>query len=82
MKNKPKKRPEELRSRRWFGDDLRSFGHRARMLQMGYAYEDWNDKPIIGIINTWSDLNACHQHLRERAEDAKQVMRRLHRRGN
>jgi dihydroxy-acid dehydratase len=63
---------EDLRSRRWFGDDLRSFGHRARMLQMGYDYADWQDRPIIGIINTWSDINACHQHFRDRAEDIKQ----------
>ena len=72
MKTLHKKRPEDLRSRRWFGDDLRSFGHRARLLQMGYDYDDWKDRPIIGIINTWSDLNACHQHLRDRAGDVKQ----------
>lgn len=71
MNKKSKKAPEDLRSRRWFDDDLRSFGHRARMLQMGYDYEDWKDRPIIGIINTWSDLNACHQHLKDRAEDVK-----------
>jgi len=62
----------ELRSRRWFGDDLRSFGHRARMLQMGYDYADWQERPIIGIITTWSELNACHQHLKDRAEEIKQ----------
>ncbi|HMB58894.1 MAG TPA: L-arabinonate dehydratase, partial [Xanthomonadales bacterium] len=67
-----KKTLKELRSRRWFGDDLRSFGHRARMMQMGYSYEDWQDRPIIGIINTWSDLNACHQHLKDRADDVRQ----------
>jgi len=72
MSGTRKKTLDELRSRRWFGDDLRSFGHRARMLQMGYDYDDWQDRPIIGIINTWSDLNACHQHLRDRAEDVKQ----------
>jgi len=72
MSQPRKKKPSELRSRRWFGDDLRSFGHRARMLQMGYDYDDWKERPIIGIINTWSDLNACHQHLRDRAEDVKQ----------
>jgi len=72
MSGTRKKKPDELRSRRWFGSDLRSFGHRARMLQMGYDYDDWQDRPIIGIINTWSDLNACHQHLRDRAEDVRQ----------
>jgi dihydroxy-acid dehydratase len=67
-----RKRPEELRSHRWFGvNDLRSFGHRSRLRQFGYDSEDWNGKPVIGIINTWSDINACHGHLRARAEDVK-----------
>ena len=64
--------PQELRSRRWFADDdLRSFGHRSRMMQMGYGPEDWVDKPVIAIINTWSDLNSCHAHFRQRAEEVK-----------
>jgi dihydroxy-acid dehydratase len=66
------KRPEDLRSHRWFGaEDLRSFGHRSRMRQVGYDADDWHGKPVIGIINTWSDINACHAHLRARAEDVK-----------
>jgi dihydroxy-acid dehydratase len=66
------KRPEELRSHRWFGaSDLRSFGHRSRLRQFGYDSADWRGKPVIGIINTWSDINACHGHLRDRAEDVK-----------
>ena len=70
MKNK--KRPEELRSHRWLGaSDLRSFGHRARLRQGGFNGEDWAGKPVIGIINTWSDINFCHTHLRARAEDVK-----------
>jgi len=68
----PRKRPEELRSHRWFGvNDLRSFGHRSRLRQFGYDAADWSGKPVIGIINTWSDINACHGHLRARAEDVK-----------
>src|SRR5215813_5617515 len=62
----------ELRSQRWFGaTDLRSFGHRSRTLQMGYAREDFLGKPVIGIINTWSDLAQCHSHFPERVEDIK-----------
>jgi len=62
----------ELRSARWFGAaDLRSFGHRSRAKQMGYGAEDWAGKPVIGILNTWSDLNPCHQHFRIRAEEVK-----------
>ena len=60
---------EELRSHRWYGvRDLRSFGHRSRTKQMGYATEDYRGKPVIGIINTWSDINPCHAHFRVRAE--------------
>lgn len=63
---------EELRSHRWYGvRDLRSFGHRSRTKQMGYATEDYRGKPVIGIINTWSDINPCHTHFRERAEEVK-----------
>jgi dihydroxy-acid dehydratase len=68
----PISRAEDLRSHRWFGvNDLRSFGHRSRMLQMGFAHGEFLGKPIIGIINTWSDANMCHQHLRQRAEEVK-----------
>ena len=67
-----RKKPNELRSHRWFGvDDLRAFGHRSRAKQMGYATADFAGKPVIAIINTWSDLNACHMHLRQRAEEIK-----------
>ena len=67
-----RKKPEELRSYRWFGpDDLRAFGHRSRAMQMGYGHEDWAGKPIIAIINTWSDLNQCHAHFKQRVEDVK-----------
>ena len=56
-----KKSPDQLRSHRWFaGDTVRSFGHRSRTKQMGYAAEDFVGKPVIGIINTWSDLTNCH----------------------
>ncbi len=67
-----RKTPETLRSYRWYGvGDLRSFGHRSRTKQMGYAEADWKGKPVIGILNTWSDINPCHQHFRIRAEEVK-----------
>ena len=67
-----KKTPEQLRSARWFGpNDLRSFAHRSRTKQMGYAIDDFKDKPVIAIINTWSDLATCHSHFRERAQEVK-----------
>ncbi|CUX60670.1 L-arabinonate dehydratase [Agrobacterium genomosp. 13] len=62
----------KLRSDRWFApDDLRSFGHRSRMMQLGYAEEDFVGKPVIGILNTWSELNTCHAHFPERVKDVK-----------
>ncbi|RWR27080.1 dihydroxy-acid dehydratase [Sinirhodobacter populi] len=64
--------PASLRSARWFGpDDLRSFGHRSRLMQLGYDEVEFRDKPVIGILNTWSELNSCHAHFRERAKDVK-----------
>ena len=66
------KKPEDLRSARWFApDDLRGFGHRSRIMQMGYAPEDWVGRPVIAIINTWSDINPCHAHFKQRVEDVK-----------
>jgi dihydroxy-acid dehydratase len=66
------KKYEDLRSARWFAaKDLRSFGHRSRTKQLGFAGEDYAGKPVIAILNTWSDLNPCHGHFRERAEDVK-----------
>ena len=63
---------KNLRSERWFGpDDLRSFGHRSRAMQMGYSAEDWQGKPVIAIINSWSDINQCHTHFKSRAEDVR-----------
>src|SRR6266576_2341754 len=67
-----RKRTEDLRSHRWLGvNDLRAFGHRSRLRQFGYDAADWGGRPVIGIINTWSEINACHAHLRARAEDVK-----------
>lgn len=61
-----------LRSARWFApDDLRSSGHRSRLMQMGYDERDWGKKPIVAILNTWSDLNPCHAHFKHRVEDVK-----------
>jgi dihydroxy-acid dehydratase len=68
----PQKDSKSLRSYRWYGlDDLRSFGHRSRAASMGCVPADYAGKPVIAIINTWSDINPCHSHLRERANDVK-----------
>ncbi|MDQ6925903.1 MAG: dihydroxy-acid dehydratase, partial [Candidatus Eremiobacteraeota bacterium] len=67
-----RKRPDELRSHRWLGvENLRSFGHRSRLLQIGYDRDDFAGKPVVAIVNTWSDINPCHVHLRTRADEVK-----------
>ncbi|WP_426958034.1 L-arabinonate dehydratase [Muricoccus radiodurans] len=67
-----RKTAAEFRSARWFGPaDLRSFGHRSRAMQMGYAPEEWTGRPVIAIVNTWSDLQPCHMHFKSRVDDVK-----------
>ena len=62
----------DFRSARWFApDDLRAFGHRSRAMQMGYDHVDWAGKPVIAILNTWSDTNTCHTHFKQRVEEVK-----------
>jgi dihydroxy-acid dehydratase len=66
------KKPEELRSHRWFGGEgLRAFSHRSRMRQLGFGADEHLGKPFIAILNTWSEINPCHMHLRERAAQVK-----------
>ena len=65
-------KPEELRSFRWFGSQsMRGFSHRSRMKQLGFQKEDFTGRPVIALINTWSEINTCHAHLRERAQTIK-----------
>ncbi|MEU4613823.1 L-arabinonate dehydratase [Streptomyces umbrinus] len=64
--------PRRLRSHQWYGTEgLRSFSHRARTRQLGYLPEEHLGKPVIAILNTWSDINPCHVHLRDRAQAVK-----------
>ncbi|TPW28362.1 IlvD/Edd family dehydratase [Pararhizobium mangrovi] len=70
--DRPRKRLEDLRSRRWYASaDIRGFAHRQRTQQMGLRREEFMDKPVIGIVNTWSEMSPCHAHLRDRAEAVK-----------
>ena len=67
-----RKNPESLRSHRWYGpDDLRSFGHRSRTKQMGLHRDEFVGKPVIGIINTWNEMNTCHTHFPQRVQEVK-----------
>jgi dihydroxy-acid dehydratase len=72
-KNPGRRKPAaELRSARWFApDDLRTFGHLSRLMQMGYAKEEWAGRPVIAILNTWSDAQPCHSHFKSRIDDVK-----------
>jgi dihydroxy-acid dehydratase len=68
----PRLRPEELRSYRWFGREaMRTFNHRSRVAQMGYDRREYAGKPVIAILNTWSDINPCHTHFKQRVEEIK-----------
>jgi len=70
--SRARKRPQDLRSHRWYGvKDLRAFGHRSRTAQMGFHHSDYAGKPVIAIINTWSDINPCHSHFKQRVEEVK-----------
>lgn len=72
MNNRPSQDPTKLRSHRWFGpDDMRSFGHRSRLKAMGFDDIDYQNRPIVAILNTWSELNTCHSHFRDRADDVR-----------
>jgi dihydroxy-acid dehydratase len=67
-----KLKPDDLRSQRWFGrDTMRSFNHRSRMAQLGYTRDDYTGKPVIAILNTWSEINPCHSHFKVRVEEVK-----------
>ncbi|WDQ15972.1 IlvD/Edd family dehydratase [Rhodopirellula sp. P2] len=72
MNANPDRDPTQLRSHRWFGrDDLRSFGHRSRLKGMGFDDIDYRDRPVVAILNTWSELNTCHSHFRDRADEVR-----------
>lgn len=68
----PDSAPRALRSQRWLGrGDFRSFNHQSRFLQMGYDRQDWEGKPVIGILNNFADTNPCHVHFKHRVDDVK-----------
>ena len=62
----------DLRSQRWYNSPaMRTFNHRSRTFQIGYSKSDFENKPVIAIVNTWSDFNQCHSHFKQRVEDVK-----------
>ncbi|WP_304620126.1 L-arabinonate dehydratase [Paracoccus sediminilitoris] len=68
----PAKWPRRLRSQEWYGGNSRdTIYHRGWMKNQGYPHDLFDGRPIIGILNTWSDLTPCNGHLRELAEKVK-----------
>jgi L-arabonate dehydrase len=65
-------RASKLRSRNWFGKrDRWGLGHRAWLRSEGFSEMVFEGKPVIGICNSWSELNNCNAHLRQVAEAVK-----------
>lgn len=64
--------PRKLRSQEWYGGSTKDvIYHRGWMKNQGYPEDLFDGRPIIGILNTWSDLTPCNGHLRELAEKVK-----------
>src|SRR6185503_12240213 len=62
----------QLRSHQWFSNrEELAFQNRSALRSMGLNPDDFADKPVIGIANSWSDLNNCNANLRELAEAVK-----------
>src|SRR5450830_1339495 len=70
--NKPKKKPEELRSQQWFGrQDRDGFVYRSWVKGKGVPDDQFDGRPVIGICNTFSELTPCNSHFRTLAEQVK-----------
>src|SRR5260370_6314972 len=64
--------PSKLRSQDWFqGDEYYNFARRAWLRSEGFNKDVFDGKPLIGICNSWSELNNCNAHLRQVAEAVK-----------
>nr|WP_314260920.1 L-arabinonate dehydratase [uncultured Devosia sp.] len=69
---KQRKTVQSLRSQLWFNAPKSAGDHkRRRIRQAGFVTEDFKDKPVIGILSTWSDFNTCHAHFPQRIEEIK-----------
>ena len=68
----PKPWPRKLRSQEWYGGTSRDvIYHRGWMKNQGHPHDLFDGRPVIGILNTWSDMTPCNGHLRELAEKVK-----------
>ncbi len=72
MTFKPAQWPRKLRSQHWYGGTSRdTIYHRGWLKNQGYPHDLFDGRPVIGILNTWSELTPCNGHLRELAEKVK-----------
>ena len=63
---------KKLRSQAWFGrQDRDGFLYRSWMKNQGWPNDLFQDRPVIGICNTWSELTPCNAHFRDLAEYVK-----------
>ena len=64
--------PRRLRSQEWFGGNGRDqIYHRGWMKNQGFPHDMFDGRPVIGILNTWSELTPCNAHLNVLAEFVK-----------
>jgi L-arabonate dehydrase len=72
MTFKPAKWPRKLRSQEWFGGTSKdAIYHRGWMKNQGYPADMFDGRPVIGILNTFSELNPCNAHLNDLAQRVK-----------
>ncbi len=72
MTFKPAKWPRKLRSQEWFGGASRdAIYHRGWMKNQGFPPDLFDGRPVIGILNTWSELTPCNAHLNDLAQRVK-----------
>jgi L-arabonate dehydrase len=64
--------PRKLRSQEWFGGSGRDqIYHRGWMKNQGFPHDLFDGRPVIGILNTWSELTPCNAHLNVLVEKVK-----------
>jgi dihydroxy-acid dehydratase len=72
MTSSIKKNPKDLRSQQWFGrQDRDGFAYRSWLKGKGIPHDQFDGRPVIGICNTFSELNPCNSHFRTIAEQVK-----------
>jgi L-arabonate dehydrase len=72
MTFKPAAWPRKLRSQEWFGGTTKdAIYHRGWMKNQGFPPDLFDGRPVIGILNTWSELTPCNAHLNDLAQRVK-----------